>query len=120
MLSWLGKTATCFGREFSGARSAIFCGFLRATSRQIAAELTGLHHNSTPALYRRLRLRMTELAREGCPFRGQIEIDERTFGPVHVRVQRGRGGGRKTSVFGILKCDGRVHHQIVINCLKVS
>ena len=94
--------------------------FARDITADRATELTGLRHNATPALYRRLRLRMTELAREGCPFRGQVEIDESTFGPARVRGRRGRGGARKTSVFGILKCDGRVHCQIVINCLKVS
>lgn len=58
-----------------------------------AAELTGLHHNTTLALYRLLRLRMAELAREGCPFRGQVEIDERYFGPGRVRgPMRARGG----------------------------
>ena len=73
-----------------------------------AAELTGLHHNTTLALYRLLRLRMAEMAREGCPFRGQVEIDESYFGPARVRGQRGRGAGRKTPVFGILERGGRV------------
>lgn len=85
-----------------------------------AAELTGLHHNSTLALYRLLRLRMAEMAREGCPFRGQVEIDESYFGPARVRGQRGRGAGRKTPVFGILERGGRVHCQIVKNCSKAT
>ena len=67
--------------------------------RKRRIQLTGLHHNTTFALYRLLRLRMAEMAREGCPFRGQVEIDESYFGPARVRGQRGRGAGRKTPVF---------------------
>ena len=85
-----------------------------------AAELTGLHHNTTLALYRLLRIRMAEMAREGCPFRSQVEIDESDFGPARVRGQRGRGAGRKTPVFGILERGGRVHCQIVKNCSKAT
>ncbi len=83
-----------------------------------AAELTGLNHNTTLALYRLLRQRMAELAQEGCPFRGQIEVDESYFGPARVRGVRGRGAGRKIPVFGILERGGRVHCQIVQNCSK--
>jgi transposase len=83
-----------------------------------AAVLTGLHHNTALDLYRLLRLRMAELAREGCPFRGQVEVDESYFGPCRVRGQRGRGAGKKTPVFGILERGGRVHCQIVQNCSK--
>jgi transposase len=85
-----------------------------------AAALTGLHHNTALALYRLLRARMAEMAREGCPFRGQVEIDESYFGPARVRGQRGRGAGRKTPVFGILERGGRVHCQIVKNCSKAT
>jgi len=83
-----------------------------------AAELTGLNHNTTLALYRLLRARMADLAQEGCPFKGQVEIDESYFGPARVRGVRGRGAGRKTPVFGILERGGRVHCQIVRNCSK--
>lgn len=85
-----------------------------------AAELTGLNHNTTLALYRLLRQRMAELAQEGCPFSGQVEIDESYFGPARVRGVRGRGAGRKTPVFGILERGGRVHCQIVRNCSKAT
>lgn len=83
-----------------------------------AAELTGLHHNTTLALYRLLRARMAELAQEGCPFRGVIEVDESYFGPTRTRGHRGRGNPRKVPVFGILERGGRVHCQIVKNCSK--
>jgi transposase len=83
-----------------------------------AAEFIGLNHNTTLALYRLLRARMAELAQEGCPFRGQVEIDESYFGPARVKGVRGRGAGKKTPVFGILERGGRVHCQIVKNCSK--
>ncbi|MCZ7676411.1 MAG: IS1595 family transposase [Roseovarius sp.] len=89
-----------------------------------AAELTGLHHNTTLALYRLLRLRMAELAQEGCPFRGQVELDESYFGPTRQRGRSGLGRGRgvtgKVPVFGILERGGRVHCQIVKNCSKAT
>lgn len=83
-----------------------------------AAILTGLHHNTTLALYRLLRLRMADLAQADCPFRGQIEIDESYFGPTRQRGQTGRGAARKVPVFGILERGGLVHCQIVKNCSK--
>ncbi|MEM1388359.1 MAG: IS1595 family transposase [Pseudomonadota bacterium] len=85
-----------------------------------AADLTGLHHNTTLALYRLLRARMAELAVADCPFDGVVELDESYFGPSRQRGQRGRGAARKTPVFGILERGGRVHCQIVKNCSKAT
>ena len=85
-----------------------------------AAVLTGLHHNTTLALYRLLRGRMAELAVADCPFRGQVELDESYFGPARTRGHRGRGNPRKVPVFGILERGGRVHCQIVKNCSKAT
>lgn len=83
-----------------------------------AAALTGLHHNTTLAIFRLLRLRMAELARADCPFQGEVEVDESYFGPAHTRGHKGRGSPRKVPVFGILERGGRVHCQIVRNCSK--
>lgn len=47
---------------------------------------------------------------------GEIEVDESYFGARRVRGKKGRGAGKKTIVFGILKRDGLVHTQIVKNC----
>lgn len=85
-----------------------------------AAVLTGLHHNTALALFRLLRGRMADLAQEGCPFRGQVELDESYFGPTRTHGHRGRGNPRKTPVFGILERGGRVHCQIVKNCSKTT
>ena len=52
---------------------------------------------------------------------GEIEIDEsnlliQIFGAKRVRGKRGRGAGRKTPVFGMLKRNGQVYTQIVKGC----
>jgi transposase-like protein len=85
-----------------------------------AADLALVNHKTAAALFRLLRLRMAELAREGCPFRGEVEIDESYFGPARARGQPGRGAAKKTPVFGILERGGRVHCQIVANCSKAT
>ena len=85
-----------------------------------AAALTGLSHNTTAALYTLLRLRMAELAVIGCPFRGQVELDESYFGPTRTRGHKGRGNPRKVPVFGILERGGKVHCQVVKNCSKTT
>ena len=99
-----------------------FRDLLRLFALDVTADrtalLTGLNHKTAAGLFHLLRLRMAELAREGCPFRGQVEIDESYFGPARVRGVRGRGAGKKTPVFGILERGGRVHCQIVKNCSK--
>jgi len=121
VLSWLRKTPICFGGEFSGRK---FRDLLRLFALDItadrAAALTGLHHNTTLALYRLLRGRMAELAQRDCPFEGEVEIDGSFFGATRVRGKPGRGAGRKTPVFGILERGGRVHCQIVKNCSKAT
>ena len=37
-----------------------------------------------------------------------------------MRGKRGRGAGRKTIVFGILKRDGKVYTEIVPDCKKAT
>lgn len=85
-----------------------------------AAALTGLNHKTAAAIYTLLRVRMAELAREGCPFQGVVEVDESYFGPTRQRGWPGRGASNKTPVFGILERGGRVHCQIVKNCSKAT
>lgn len=89
-----------------------------------AAALVGVNHKTAASIYTLLRLRMAELARADCPFRGQVEIDESYFGPTRQRgrpgLGRGRGVAGKVPVFGILERGGRVHCQIVRNCSKTT
>jgi len=85
-----------------------------------AAEVCGLNHKTAAALFTLWRLRMADLARRDCPFRGVVELDESYFGPTRTRGHKGRGNPRKVPVFGILERGGRVHCQIVKNCTKTT
>lgn len=89
-----------------------------------AAALTGLNHKTAASIHTRPRLPMAELAREGCSFRGQVELDESYFGPARQRGRPGLGRGRgvrgKAPVCGTLERGGRVHCQIVKNCSKAT
>lgn len=59
-----------------------------------AAVLTGLNHKTAAAIFTLLRLRLVELAQVGCPFRGQVEIDESYFGPARARRRQQDAGLR--------------------------
>jgi len=89
-----------------------------------AAVPTGLDHKTALAIHTLLRRRMAEPAVAGCPFRGQLEVDESSFGPARQRgrpgLGRGRGVAGKVRVSGILERGGRVHCQIVKNCSKAT
>ena len=93
----------------------LFCADLTADA---ASGLVGINRKTALAIFGLLRARMAELAQQGCPFRGEIEVDESFFGATRVRGKPGRGAGRKTPVFGMLERGGRVHVQIVKNCSK--
>lgn len=88
----------------------LFCADVTALS---AADLTGLNRNTVNRYYGMLRARIAEICEEESPFCGEVELDESYFGPRRVRGRRGRGAGRKTIVFGLLKRGGRVYTQIV-------
>ena len=49
---------------------------------------------------------------------GEFELDESYFGARRVRGKRGRGAAGKTSVFGLLKRNGKVFVKIVPNCSR--
>ena len=83
-----------------------------------AAELTVVNHKTAPAYFHLLLLRVAQLEREGCPFRGEVEVDESCFGPARAKGQPGRGAAKKTPVFGVLRRGGSVHCQIVAYCSK--
>lgn len=85
-----------------------------------AAELTGLSVRSVNEIYLKIRRRIAEHCETQSPFRGEVEIDESYFGPKRVRGKRGRGAGRKTIVFGVLKRGDCVYTQIVPNCSKIT
>ena len=55
-----------------------------------------------------------EQARADCPFRGQVEIDESTFGPTCQRGRPGRGRGRG----GLIEAGFKRHRRIDFNNRK--
>ena len=69
---------------------------------------------NTHYIISKIRHRIYEINKEENPlFRGQIEADESYFGARRVRGKRGRGAGRKITVFGLLERNGKVYTQIV-------
>lgn len=101
----------------SKVSNAQFRAFLRSFALDLTAvqltKATGLNRNTVNRLCRVVRERMTEECERSSPFRGTVEVDESYFGPRRVRGKRGRGAGRKTIVFGILKRNGKVYTRIV-------
>lgn len=99
-----------------------FREFLKLFSLDMTAvqlsRATGLNRNTVNRLCHIARERIAERCESQSPFRGTVEVDESYFGPRRVRGKRGRGAGRKTIVFGILKRNGKVYTRIVPNAEK--
>jgi transposase len=84
-----------------------------------AAQLTGLSHRSAITIFGKIRQRVAEECERQSPFKnGEVEVDESYFDPRRVRGRRGRGVGRKTIVFGLLKRDGKVYTEVGPDCKK--
>src|SRR3989304_2246484 len=49
---------------------------------------------------------------------GEVEVDESYFGATRVRGRKGRGAGRKITVVGLLKRNGKVYTKIVTDCTR--
>jgi len=82
------------------------------------AELSGVSVRSINTIYLRLRKRLAEHCEKVSPLGGELEADESYFGPRRVRGLRGRGAGRKTVVFGLLKRGDSVYTEIVPDATK--
>jgi len=77
------------------------------------AKITGLNVNTVNRYLNLIRKRIAEECEKESPFSGEVEVDESYFGPRRVRGKRGRGAGKKTPVFGLLKRNGKVYTQII-------
>ena len=83
------------------------------------AKISKITHISEVTLWRIFKQIRNLIAKEcekTSKMQGEIEIDENYFGAKRVRGKRGRGAGKKTPVFGMLKRNGRVYTQIVKGC----
>ena len=95
-------------------RQIMKCFALDLTATQ-TAQMTGVSRNSINLLFSAIRRRIAENSKLESPLSGEFEADESYFGSTRVRGKRGRGAGKKTIVFGLLKRGGNVYVQIVPN-----
>jgi len=86
---------------------------LEVTARS-AADLLGLHSNTTALFYRKIREVIVVQLDAAFPEPGLFEVDESYFGGTR-KGKRGRGAAGKVPVFGILKRGGQVYTQILGN-----
>ena len=84
----------------------LFCQDLTATQ---IAELVGLNRNTINHTLDYVRQAIADYCESASPLSGEVELDESYFGPRRVRGRRGRGAGKKTIVFGLLKRQGKVY-----------
>lgn len=96
-------------------RKIVECFSLDLTARD-TAKLLRLHRHSTEKYYEYFRKKIFEQDKSSKALSGEVEVDESYFGPTRIRGLRGRGAGKKTIVFGILKRNGKVHTWVVQNC----
>ena len=82
------------------------------------ARMTGLSVRSVNDIFLKIRKRLAEMCEQRAIDNGVFEADESYFGPRRVKGKKGRGAGKKTAVFGILKRGGYVWTQIVPNAKK--
>lgn len=99
-------------------RQLVRCFALDLTA-STTAKLIGLSLRSVNSIFLRIRSRIAEHQEQlGAPITGIVELDESYFGPHRVPGKRGRGAGKKTIVFGILKRADRVYTQIIPDCTR--
>jgi len=113
----------CFAVKFSRLSKykirkilEVFCNDLNAS---VAAQILGINRNAVNRYYNLFReaiFRETLLLLE--KELGVFEADESYFGARRVRVRRGRGAAGKTTVFGLLRRNGKVLVSLVKNCSK--
>jgi transposase-like protein len=100
-------------------RHLLRCFALDLSATQ-TAKMTGISVRSVNPIFQRLREKLARECKKLSPFRGDLEADESYFGPHRVRGRRGRGAGRKTIVFGLLKRDDKVYTQIMSNVSRAA
>jgi len=80
------------------------------------AKLSNISRQSINKIIKNIRILIVKECEKTSKMQGEIEIDESYFGAKRVRGKRGRGAGKKTPVFGMLKRNGQVYTQVVKNC----
>lgn len=90
-----------------------FCLDIEATK---ISKLSNISRQSVNKIIKNIRILIAKECEKTSKMQGEIEIDESYFGAKRVRGKRGRGAGRKTPIFGMLKRNGCVWTQVVKNC----
>ncbi|GAB4282486.1 MAG: IS1595 family transposase [Opitutales bacterium] len=89
--------------------------FVAGSTARTAAELAGIHRNTSIRFFHKLREKIAAKQQSRSePFCGKIELDESYFGGVR-KGKRGRGAAGKIAVFGLLKRGGKVYTQIILD-----
>jgi len=78
----------------------------------------GISRRAVISLLAKMRARILEWCNEEERLYGEIEVDESFFGARRVRGKRGRGASGKVPVIGLLKRNGKVYTQVVVNCSR--
>jgi transposase-like protein len=84
------------------------------------AEIARLNRNTVNRYLRLIRQRIAEFCEAEFPFSAEGEVDESYFGPRRVRGKRGRGAFGKTTVFWLIKRQGKVYTQIGPDARKAT
>ncbi len=92
-----------------------FCDDLTALT---TSKLVEVNRHTVERYYTLLRRRIFEESLKEEKLQGEVEVDERYFGPTRVRGKEGRGAGKKIPVIGLLKRNGKVYTKIVTNCSR--
>jgi len=86
--------------------------FIAGATARTAADLVGVHRNTSAYYFHRLRTIIMEEVNQGSLFSGEVELDESYFGG-HRKGKRGRGAAGKVPVFGILKRGDKVYTKVI-------
>lgn len=89
-----------------------FC--LDDSAERIADEV-GISRQATLMILAKLRMRILDWCADEERLSGEIEVDESYFGSRRFRGKRGRGASGKVPVIGLLKRNGKVYTQVVLN-----
>jgi len=77
------------------------------------AELTGLNRNTVNKYLRIIRENIASYCEQESPLKDKLKVDEDFSGATLVKGKRGRGSYGETTVFGIVKLNGKVYTEIV-------
>ena len=91
----------------------LFCLDIEAVK---IAKLSNISRQSVNKIINQIRILIAKECEKTSKMQGEIEVDESYFGAKRVRGKRGRGAGKKTPVFGMLKRNNCVYTQIVKHC----